>query len=272
MAASHDLYDQMDWWNPRHSLLQNVGFKVDWFHERIGSLQGVRVLDVGCGGGLVAEELARRGAEVTGLDLSAAALATARAHAAAGGLSIRYEQGRAEALPFADGAFQAVVCADCLEHVDDLERVVAEVARVLRPGGAFCYDTFNRTWRSRLLVAWLMEWRLRREYRSLGVADPGVLHEWRRFVKPAELAAAMTRHGLVPGALAGIRLVRLREVGFELAVGGGTKIAYLGHALRRGPAQAPGREVRAAPLPSPPAAAPAPPAGRGRAWSGRASR
>jgi 2-polyprenyl-6-hydroxyphenyl methylase / 3-demethylubiquinone-9 3-methyltransferase len=233
VAGSIDVYGEMDWWNPRHSLLQNVAFKVDWFHARIGALEGVRVLDVGCGGGLVAEALARRGADVTGVDLSGAALATARAHAAAGGLSIRYEQGRAEALPFADGAFDAVVCADCLEHVDDLERVVAEVARVLRPGGAFCYDTFNRTWLSRVLVTWFMERRLRREYRSLNVADPGVLHEWRRFVKPAELAAAMTRHGLVPGALAGVRLVRFREVGFELAVGGGTQVAYLGHATRR---------------------------------------
>ncbi len=233
MTASVDLYAQLDWWNPRHSLLRNVGFKLDWFHEKIGPLAGRRVLDVGCGGGLVAEALAVRGAEVTGVDVSAPALAVARAHAAAGGLRIRYEAGRAEALPFGDGAFHAVICADCLEHVDDLEAVIAEVARVLAPGGTFCFDTFNRTFLSRVVVTWLVERRLRREYRSLGVTDPAaVVHEWRRFVKPAELTAIMARHGLVPGELAGVRLARLHRDGFDLAVGGGTQVGYLGCATR----------------------------------------
>ncbi len=233
--ATPDLFGQVDWWNPRHSLLQNVGFKLDWFHQQIGPLPGRRVLDVGCGGGLVAEALARRGAEVTGVDLSEGALAVARDHAAASGLRIRYDAGRAEALPYADGAFDAVICADCLEHVEDLEAVVAEVARVLAPGGTFCFDTFNRTFLSRVLVTWLVERRLRREYRSLGVSTPGAaVHEWRKFVKPAELTAMMTRHGLVPGELAGIRLARLRKDGFELAVGGGTKVGYLGCGRREG--------------------------------------
>lgn len=231
--AQADL-DGLDWWNPTHSLLRNVGFKLDYFHERIGPLAGRRVLDVGCGGGLVAEELARRGAQVTGIDVSEHALRTARAHAAAGGLSILYQRAPAEALPFADGAFDAVVCADCLEHVEAPDRVVAEAARVLAPGGVFCFDTFNRNLLSRVVVGWLVERRLRAECRRLGGSTGGcVIHDWRRFIKPAELAGMMARHGLAPGEVRGIRLAGFRGGGFRLEVGGRPTVGYIGSARRR---------------------------------------
>src|SRR5664279_2999970 len=124
MEQSLAIYSQMDWWNPRHSLLRMAALKFDYFHAKIGRLDGLSVLDVGCGGGILAEELAKRGAHVTGIDLSDRALQTARDHAAASGLHIRYELGKAEALPVGDGQFDVVVCADCLEHVDDLEQVI----------------------------------------------------------------------------------------------------------------------------------------------------
>jgi 2-polyprenyl-6-hydroxyphenyl methylase/3-demethylubiquinone-9 3-methyltransferase len=241
MAQSLEIYGQLDWWNPGHSLLQMVGFKLDYFRAQIGPLAGTRVLDLGCGGGLLAEALAKEGAAVTGIDLSERALQTARDHAAAGGLRIRYQRGRAEALPCADASFDAVVCGDCLEHVDDLDRVIGEVARVLRDGGVFCYDTFNRNFLSRVIVGWLVEWHLRREYRRLNVtAGSGAVHDWRKFIKPAELTALMARHGLGGGELRG---VRPRPGGLQ--VGGRPWVMYIGSATRR--PRGDGRIARARP-------------------------
>ena len=96
------------------------------------------VLDLGCGGGLVAEALAQRGCAVLGVDASLPSLRTARRHARAGGARVAYVSGDAARLPLGDGAVDAVVAADVLEHVDDLAAVLREVARVLRPGGCCC--------------------------------------------------------------------------------------------------------------------------------------
>jgi len=137
MAQDLELYDQIDWWNPRHSLLRQAPVKFDYFREKIGRLEGLRILDVGCGGGILSEEFAKHGAEVTGIDLSEAALQAARDHAAAGKLRIRHERAQAEELAHDDESFDAVVCADCLEHVADLERVIGEISRVLKRGGVF---------------------------------------------------------------------------------------------------------------------------------------
>src|SRR5262245_5027389 len=113
---------------------------------------GLPVLDIGCGGGLLAEEFARLGCNVTGLDPSEESLAAARTHAAAQGLAIDYHCAPGEALPFGDASFDVVYCCDVLEHVHDLPQVIAETARVLRPGGTYLYDTINRTLRSRLVM------------------------------------------------------------------------------------------------------------------------
>ncbi len=234
MAQSLEIYDQMDWWNPRHSLLQNATFKFEYFHEKIGRLEGAHILDLGCGGGILAEEFAKRGAHVAGIDLSVTALRTARDHATAGGLQIRYEVGKAEDLPLDGGLFDAVVCADCLEHVDDLERVVGEVGRVLKDGGVFCFDTFNRNFLSKVLIAWLLERRLRREYRGLNVTERDyAVHDWKRFIKPEELTEMLTRHGLFTGEMKGIQFGGFSKGGFKLKIGGNPKIAYIGYATKR---------------------------------------
>jgi 2-polyprenyl-6-hydroxyphenyl methylase/3-demethylubiquinone-9 3-methyltransferase len=159
---------------------------------------GLRVLDIGCGGGLLAEEIAGLGCAVTGVDPSEVSLRTAREHARAAGLQIRYLAGRAEALPLEDGAFDAVCCCDVLEHVDDVGATVAEIARVLAPGGAFLYDTINRTWRSRLTLITLAQ-----DCPLTRWAEPD-LHDWRRFIRPAELERELVRAGLRPGDQTGL--------------------------------------------------------------------
>jgi 2-polyprenyl-6-hydroxyphenyl methylase / 3-demethylubiquinone-9 3-methyltransferase len=162
--------------------------------------QAKATLDVGCGGGLLAEEFARLGCQVTGLDPAEPALQIARAHAAATGLSIDYRAGVGEALPFPDRSFAIVYCCDVLEHVADLERVIAEIARVLASGGVFFYDTINRTFLSKLFAI-----KLAQEWRATRFAPPG-LHDWEQFIRPTELQALMSRRGLEPQEVVGLSL------------------------------------------------------------------
>jgi 2-polyprenyl-6-hydroxyphenyl methylase/3-demethylubiquinone-9 3-methyltransferase len=173
--------------------------------------QGRRqLLDVGCGGGILAEELARAGFEVTGIDPAPETLETARAHALATGLSIRYALGSGERLPAADASFDVVTCCDVLEHVDDPDPVIGEVARVLRPGGLFFYDTINRTFLSKLTAIKIMQ-----EWRSTAFAEPNT-HVWEKFIKPEELTAMLRRHGLEQREARGITSPRRNPIGVIL--------------------------------------------------------
>ena len=151
---------------------------------------GRTVVDIGCGGGLFAEELARMGARVIGVDPSTASLATARAHAAGAGLDVEYLEGSGEQLPLPDQSVDIACCVDVLEHVNDLDAVIAETSRVLRPGGVYVYDTINRTALSRLVMIKLFqEWRLT-------AWMPPNLHAWEKFITPDELSAVLSRHDL----------------------------------------------------------------------------
>jgi 2-polyprenyl-6-hydroxyphenyl methylase/3-demethylubiquinone-9 3-methyltransferase len=144
----------------------------------------------------MAEALHDRGARVQAIDPAAEAVAAAQAHARATGREIGYAVGVGEALPYADGAFDAVVCVDVLEHVADLDRVLAEVARVLRPGGWFLFDTINRTALARFAVITMAEDVLRLLPR--GTHDPAL------FIRPAELLAALEGLGFAPEPLTGL--------------------------------------------------------------------
>ena len=151
---------------------------------------GARALDIGCGGGFLAEEFARLGCLVVGIDPSAVSVETARRHATATGLSIDYRVGSGEDLPVRDGEFDLAYCCDVLEHVSDLDAVLSETARALKPAGIFLFDTVNRTLASKLLVIKVMqEWRLTR------IIDTAI-HQWDMFIKPEELDQALNRVGL----------------------------------------------------------------------------
>lgn len=155
-------------------------------------------LEVGCGGGILCEQIARMGFATTGVDPSPAALATADAHARKQSLEIQYVPGQGESLPFAIGTFDAVFCCDVLEHVSDLDRTIAEISRVLKPGGYFFYDTINRTPVSKLVA--IKVWQ---DWKAFAFM-PENLHVWEMFIKPRELHAHFSNHGLANGDIVGL--------------------------------------------------------------------
>ena len=209
MPVDNQLYDRLadTWWNDDSvlSLLRTsinparFGYMRRVLTEELGvDPNGKTALDVGSGGGLLAEEFARLGFRVTGIDPSAESVETARAHAASEGLDIEYTVGAGEQLPFPDESFDIAYCCDVLEHVDDLDRVLAETSRVLKPGGVYLYDTINRTRRSKLVMIKLMQ-----EWRATALMEPN-LHDWDMFIKPDELVAAMARAGLENRDIVGV--------------------------------------------------------------------
>ena len=243
MPVDNEWYHRLGdaWWDPEGIVgpLHEINpARIEYFCgalERVlGELKGKRILEVGCGGGLMTEAYAAAGANVAGIDRSLPSLAAARRHASAGGLQIDYVGSLGERLPFPDAAFDAVVSADTLEHVDDVAQVVAEASRVLKPGGPFVYDTVNRTWRSRLLLVWLPQTVFR-------IAPPDT-HDYHRFVKPEELHALLAQHGLsnreTRGLLlrrhpiaAAVSFARTRRLG-GFAIGDDTSMSYVGYAVK----------------------------------------
>ena len=209
MPVDNLLYDRLaaGWWDERgflHALAAlnpaRFGYMRRVLTEELRlTPTDLRVLDVGCGGGLLAEEFARLGCAVTGVDPSPESLASAREHAAAQGLAIEYQRSRGEALPFAADSFDVVYCCDVLEHVDDPRQVLSETARVLEPGGVYLYDTINRTPRSWLLVIKLLQ-----EWRWTALMPPR-LHDWNMFIRPAELERMLKQLGLEPAGLTGLK-------------------------------------------------------------------
>jgi 2-polyprenyl-6-hydroxyphenyl methylase/3-demethylubiquinone-9 3-methyltransferase len=157
---------------------------------------GRSVLDVGCGGGLLCEPLARRGAKVTGLDVSVQAIATARAHAAAEKLKIAYLNGSVENLARGGKKFDAILAMEILEHVADADSLLQSAASLLKPGGIILFSTINRTMKSFLLGIVAAEY-------VLGWVPPG-MHDWEKFVRPSELAAHLKKAGLTLSDLTGM--------------------------------------------------------------------
>ncbi len=195
------IYDTVadQWWSDEirwvRTLKGLVPGRLSWFDRHI-DWTGKEVLDLGCAGGFMAEALEDRGARVTGIDPAEQAIAAARAHAAQAGRAIAYDTGPGEALPYGNAGFDAVVCVDVLEHVSDLQQVLAEVSRVLRPGGLFLFDTINRNPLARLATITVAEDILRLLPR--GTHDPAL------YIKPSELCAGLVRAGLAPGPMTGL--------------------------------------------------------------------
>ena len=171
------------------------------FVERFVVLSGLRVLDVGCGGGILSEALAERGATVVGIDLAESALQAAETHRAGQAVEYRLESSREVA---ARGErFDAVTCMEMLEHVADPTAVLRDIHAVLKPGGWAFFSTINRTFKARLGAVYAAEYLLH--------LVPQGTHQYDWFIKPAELSRMAERAGLAPVAFCGMDYLPLRQ-------------------------------------------------------------
>ena len=217
-ASASAFWDPHGEFRPLH-LLNPV--RAQFIAERT-TLAGRRVLDVGCGGGLLAEALARAGARVTAIDLAPGMIEVARLHAAESALAVDYRVAAAEEVAAAEpAAFDVVTCMEMLEHVPRPAAMTATLARALRPGGALFVSTINRNLRSFLLAI------VGAEY-LLGLIPRGT-HEYERLILPSELARWARAAGLTLLSLAGIELNPFTG---GVALGRDVAVNYLAHFQR----------------------------------------
>lgn len=195
-----------------------ASFALDGEAER--PLQGLAVADIGCGGGLVCEPLARMGAAVTGVDAAPEALGVARAHAAASGLDIDYVEATAERLVSEGRRFDAVTALEIVEHVADRAAFVADCCRLVRPGGTLVLSTLNRTPRAFALAIVGAEYLLR--------WVPRGSHRWNKFVRPAELARDLRRGGARTVNVSGLAYDPLAD---RWSLSGDVAVNYILHAV-----------------------------------------
>jgi 2-polyprenyl-6-hydroxyphenyl methylase/3-demethylubiquinone-9 3-methyltransferase len=259
MAANvnNRVYDDFadTWWDENeflHLLKVMVNpWRVPYFKNALANhykdLSRVRLLDIGSGGGVLAEEFASLECQVTGIDISPRSIAVAQAHAAKNGLPIDYKVGSGTSLPFADSSFEAVSCCDVLEHIQDWKQVIAEAVRVLVPDGLFFFDTINRTLKSRAVMIYALQ-----EF-PLTKLMPSNTHVWGMFITPDEMTAALQEQGLAVQDLKGSQIaknplatlwdIRQQKTGritfaelgrrLQLKLDKDLSLNYLGYALKR---------------------------------------
>ncbi len=205
------------WWDAggEFKTLHEINpLRVAYIERQVGALTGKTLLDIGCGGGLLAEAIARRGARVTAIDAGEAALEVARLHLHESGLDIDYRLATAE--EFAAGhadRYDVVTCLELLEHVPDPASVIAAAARLLKPGGRLILSTINRKPKAFALAIVGAEYLLR--------LLPRGTHDYRNFIRPSELAASLRAAGLRPVDLTGLTynpLTRAYALGPDLDV------------------------------------------------------
>jgi len=185
------------WWQPDtilHLLKTSINpWRVGYSKSIIEKLgiepKGKTALEVGSGGGILTEEICKMGFATTGIDPSDNSLKTAKNHADASGLNIKYDKGTGEQLPYPDNTFDCVFCCDVLEHVRDLPKVISEISRVLKPNGIFFYDTLNRTFISKVVAIKIWQ-----EWKRWAFMPPN-LHIWKMFIKPGEIKKLLSQNG-----------------------------------------------------------------------------
>jgi 2-polyprenyl-6-hydroxyphenyl methylase/3-demethylubiquinone-9 3-methyltransferase len=208
------------WWDPESEfrpLHQINPLRLEWIDE-LAVLRGKRVLDVGCGGGILAEAMARRAAQVTGIDLAAKPLGVARLHALEAGVeNLEYREIATEALAVEKpGAFDVVTCMEMLEHVPDPAAVVRACAQLARPGGWVFFSTLNRNPKSFLFAIVGAEYVLR--------LLPRGTHEYAKFIRPSELSRWSREAGLATQASRGMEYNPLTR---RYWMSGDTSVNYL---------------------------------------------
>lgn len=220
--------DASSWWDPAGPFapLHAINpLRLDYIERHAGRLRGRRVLDVGCGGGLLAEAMAGHGAAVTAIDLAEQSLEVARLHALSSGVEIDYRQASAEAMAQRHpGGFDIVTCLELLEHVPDPAAVVEACAALVRPGGAVFFSTINRNAR-----AWLFA--IIGAERILRLLPAGT-HDAKAFIRPAELARWARQSGLALNDLTGLHYNPVTQQYF---LADDTRVNYLAHCTRTRP-------------------------------------
>ena len=212
------------WWDPASEFrpLHEINpLRLEWI-DAIASLSGKVVLDIGCGGGILSESMAARGANVTGIDLSDKALGVARLHLLESGRVVDYQKQSAEEhATEAPGKYDIVTCMEMLEHVPDPSSIVAACSRLVKPGGHVFFSTLNRNPKSYLLAV------IGAEY-DLNLLPKGT-HEYAKFIKPSELARWAKSVGLEPDSLTGMTYNPLTQI-YRLTRS--TDVNYLLHTVR----------------------------------------
>ncbi len=221
--AELDKFSQLAhrWWDPNSEFkpLHDINpLRLGWI-DRLAGVRGKRVVDVGCGGGILAEAMASLGAEVTGIDLSEKALKVAKLHLLESGQQVEYLLKSAEELAEERPQhYDLVTCMELLEHVPEPASTVAACARLAKPGGWVFFSTLNRNVKSYLFAI------VGAEY-ILNLLPRGT-HDWARFIKPSELAAHARQAGLDPVHITGMtynpltktyRLAQNTDVNYLLA-------------------------------------------------------
>ncbi|NTU77440.1 MAG: bifunctional 2-polyprenyl-6-hydroxyphenol methylase/3-demethylubiquinol 3-O-methyltransferase UbiG, partial [Alphaproteobacteria bacterium] len=218
-----------EWWDPEgafHILHRIHPLRIQYvreqiclhFHRKITDAQPcakLHVLDIGCGGGLMAEALAGFGAKATGLDASPEAIRVAERHARHSGLRIDYRVGGPESLEASKPGYDVILAMEVVEHVADLDAFFSALKKHLKPNGLLLLSTLNRTWRSYVFGIWAAEY-------VLGWAPRGA-HNWHQFVRPSELALRLEQIGLrtggnqfLVGEIAGVQAGRFRAIALAL--------------------------------------------------------
>ncbi|MBK8961800.1 MAG: bifunctional 2-polyprenyl-6-hydroxyphenol methylase/3-demethylubiquinol 3-O-methyltransferase UbiG [Candidatus Competibacteraceae bacterium] len=210
------------WWDPDSEFkpLHDINpLRLDYIAERSGGLADQQVLDVGCGGGILAESMALRGARVTGIDMGEAPLAVARLHQLESGAVLDYRRITAEALAASEpGSFDVVTCMEMLEHVPDPALTVEACARLLKPGGHAFFSTINRNRKAYLFAVIGAEYLLR--------MLPKGTHDYRKFIRPSELDGWARAAGLTLQQLTGMHYNPLLR---RYWLGSGVSVNYLVH-------------------------------------------
>jgi 2-polyprenyl-6-hydroxyphenyl methylase/3-demethylubiquinone-9 3-methyltransferase len=228
------------WWDEQakiYALKHLNSPRFQYFDRHLQSWKNLQVLDVGCGGGFTCEFLAKRGAIVSGIDQSQPCIQIAQQHALQNQLSINYQHGVAETLPYPNDTFDVVVCVDVLEHVADLEQTLLEIYRVLKPEGIFCFDTINQTLKSKLIMIWLLE--------DILKEIPHGIHDWQKFIPPAHLTNLMQKMGFHRTEIKGFNLFGStilenifayfyykRTGNFRVSIDSDDSVMYIGKAVK----------------------------------------
>lgn len=211
--VAHHWWDLNSEFRPLHEINP---LRLEWINAR-APLAGKKVIDVGCGGGILAESMAKKGADVTGIDLSQKALNVADLHSLESGLSIRYQHIAAEQIAEQEaGQFDVVTCMEMLEHVPDPASIVAACAKLAKPGGYLFFSTLNRNPKSYLYAVLGAEYLLQ--------MLPRGTHDYAKFIKPSELASAIRAADMELLSLRGMSYNPLTKM---YALNSNTSVNYL---------------------------------------------